>query len=275
MRFPSHRAQRGMSLLETSLVLVVAGVVLASVMVARNQGGESNTVSSTSAMDSVVAALFAYAQRNYRLPCPDVDGDDLEDAVDGVCLAAGTSAGGVPFKTLGLSLTSQFANGGGDKYVYGVYRAGGDPAADLTRNIERSLSTAAGVAAAAPHPPGDASYQNLDDFRQGVLNAWQLPATSAEVYVTGDDAQAGAADCARLVANMAFVVAYAGPRNADQSGSDFDGAHLGAGWSAAPPRWQAVRANTCFVGPGKPASARYDDTVRAVSFSELLGALSQ
>lgn len=272
------RYQRGMSVLEMALVLVVAGVLLASIMAARNQGGDKAPVSSMSALDGVVTALFAYAQRHYRLPCPDIDGDDLEDAVNGVCLAGDSTAGGVPFKTIGLALSSQLADGGGNRFVYGVYRdrAAADPArnADLTLNAERTVD---GAGTPEPHPAGHASYQNLDDFRQAVLNAWAMPATAADIFVTGDDAGAGAADCIapRLVGNMAFIVAYAGIANADHAGSDFDGPHLAAGWSPAMPRWQALRTASCFAGPGKAVSARYDDLVRAVSFPELLGALSQ
>jgi len=269
MRRPVSDVQRGVSLIETGLVLVVMGVMLSAIMAGHNQSGGRTPAADAAAQDAVVAAVFAFAIRNNRLPCPDVDGDDLEDydSNTGMCTASDLHSGGVPFKSLGLTYSSGVANTVGTKLVYGVYRAGADPQADLAQAVPRAVVGAGGS--------GAPDYTGLDALRQAVRNAAARPASNGEVYVTGDDAGAGAADCNNIVANAAFVVAYAGPTNADRTGGDFDGAHLPQGWSAAAPHWNAVRTNTCFVGPGKQATAMYDDVVRAVSFPELLGALSQ
>jgi hypothetical protein len=251
------------------LMLVTAGVVLSANMVARNIDSQRNSVSDAAFMDAIVAGLLNYAKRNSRLPCPDVNGDGLEDAADGICSAAASASGGVPYLTLEMTGVGPLDNGIARNFVYGVYRGDADPAKDLTVNTERTVPPHV-----APHP----SYRNVDDFKQALINAFSASQTvsPSSLYVTGNDYNSGASDCTNnRVANVAFVVAYAGDRNADATGGIFDGAHLAAANWPTDKKWDSIASNTCFVGPGKPISATYDDKVRAVSFLELIGVLSQ
>lgn len=262
------RRARGFTLLEASLSVFAMGLILTAMMVAHNQGSQSQgDVADTAFMDKVLTQLFKFATRNNRLPCPDVNGDGFEDATAGVC-TADIKSGGVPYATLGIPLSSPVGTGLDRQFVYGVFRGAGNTATDLTLAAKRSAPSAIGGAAD--------SYSNLNDFKQAVINASGLATATNEVYVTGNDASSGAADCSgNVVGNMAFVLAYAGTRNADEQGSDFDGAHLSQmGWSSST-HWTSVKANTCYVGPGKAASMSYDDQVRAVSFVELLGVLNR
>lgn len=266
---PTQRRQSGVTLLEMMLVIFAMGLVLAANMVGRKADTQRNAVNEAVFMDAVVSALFNYARRNHRLPCPDLDGDGLEDASNGVCNSAATKAGGVPFSTLEMSGLGPIDNGIGRQFVYGVYRGGGDVTRDLTRDAERTVP---------PHAPPHVSYRNLDDFKQALINARTVTQTvdPSEIFVTGNDANSGSSNCAlNRVANMAFVVAYAGAKNADTEGGNFDGVHLSsASWDSVN-KWTGVAANTCFVGPGKPMTPSYDDVVKAVSFVELIGVLSQ
>jgi competence protein ComGC len=263
----THRRQAGFTLLEVMLVIFTMGVVLAANMVARNVDAQRNSVSDAVLMDSVVAALFDYARRNHRLPCPDINGDGFEDASEGVCGAPSTKSGGVPYLTLEMSgdgaASSQSA-----RMVYGVYRGGGLPARDLTLDSERTVP---------PHVEPHAGFRNLDDFKQALINAMAAsqPVNDSEIFVTGNDFNSGISNCAsNRVANMAFVVAFAGEGNADGLGGAFDGVHLtSASWNGS--SWTGVATNTCFVGPRKPLTPTFDDDVRAVSFVELIGVLSQ
>ncbi len=268
--FQARHSQRGFTLLEVALSVTVMGVILIAMMVARNMSASGGgTISDLTFTDSVVTALYNFSKRNHRLPCPDVDGDGYEDVVAGVC-AATIKSGGVPYFTLGMTLSGPLGTGIDRMLVYSVYRGSGAAAQDLTMSAERSLPT--------PHIAPNVSYDNVDDLKQALINAAaaSLPVVSTEVYVTGNDTNSGVSNCAgNKVANMAFVVAFSGSRNADGAGSDFDGAHLiGAGWDAST-KWSSVQANTCFVGPGKPVSPTYDDQVRAISFTELIGVLSR
>ena len=234
--------QRGFSMLETALAVLTMGVVLGVSMVAQNQTASKSTASEAAFMDSVVTATFLYVQRNNRLPCPDshVPATGFETLSSERCAVA---VGRVPYLTLGVALSGPVGTGMDQQFTYGVYRGGGTDATDLTLNAERSLPT--------PHVAPNASYMNLDDFKQAVLNAWAAAATTSEIYVTGNDADSGASAGCAVVANMAFIVAFKGGRNA------------------------AVNTGSCFVGPGKPFSPTYDNLVKAVSFSELLGVLSR
>ena len=268
--FKMKRQQRGFTLLEVALVVVVMGVVLTSIMVARNQSATRSTASEAAFMDTAVASIFKFVKRNNRLPCPDSNGDGLEDATAGVCTLGTTTTGGIPYLTLEMSLSSPVGTGLDKQFVYGVYRGGNAAAKDLTLNAERSLPT--------PHVAPNASYKNLDDFKQALINAAAASQTvdSSNLYVTGNDTNSGDSNCStNKVANMAFVVAFAGARNADGVGSDFDGPNLPlAGWNDGT-KWTSVASATCFAGPGKPITPLYDDQVRAVSFTELMGVLSR
>ena len=258
--------QHGFTLLEAALVVVIMGLVLAAMMVGRNQSASKSTASEAVFMDSAVAALFKYVKRNNRLPCPDVNGDGLEDGVDGVC-TAGVHTGGIPYLTLEIPLSSPVGTGIDRQFVYGVFRGSGDSAKDLTLSAERSIP---------PHVAPNISYANQDDFKQALINATSSAVDGSNLYVTGNDSNSGVADCgSNKVANMAFVVAFAGERNADDAGSDFDGPNLpNGGWSAST-KWESIKTNTCFAGPGKPITAKYDDQIRAVSFIELMGFLAR
>ena len=244
-RFTRNR-QHGFSLFEAVVAVLAMSVVLGVSMVARNPNVGKSSASEAAFMDSIVSSLFQYALRNNRLPCPDINGDGFEDATNGVCNSSSDTVGKVPYLTLEVPLSSPVGTGLDLQFTYGVYRGGGTAAKDLTLNAERSLPT--------PHVAPNASYMNLDDFKQGIMNAAAAAATTAEIYVTGNDANSGASDCAaNQVANMAFIVAFKGSRNAAVTGTP----------------------GTCFVGPGKPFSPTYDNLVRAVGFSELIGVLSR
>jgi hypothetical protein len=262
--------QRGFTILEMALAVTIMGTLMIAMMVAHKlDTSASGSVSDVTFRDSVVTALYNFAKRNHRLPCPDVDGDGFEDVVAAVCDTT-IKSGGVPYYTLGMTLSGPLGTGIDRLLVYGVFRGGGVVARDLTMSAERSLPT--------PHVAPNVSYDNVDDLKQALINAAaaSTPVVATEVFVTGNDTNSGTSNCgSNKVANMAFVVAFAGSLNADGAGSEFDGAHLvGAGWDATT-KWSSVKANTCFVGPGKPVSPTYDDQVRAISFTELIGVLSR
>jgi len=262
--------QRGFTLLEAALVVVIMGLVLGAMMVGRNQSASKSTASEAVFMDSAITALFKYAKRNNRLPCPDVDGDGQEDRVNSLC-TPGVHSGGIPYLTLEMPLSSPVGTGLDRQFVYSVFRGSNVAAKDLTLSAERSIP---------PHVAPNTSYANLDDFKQALINANVATSSAVDpsnLYVTGNDSNSGAADCStNKVANMAFVVAFAGPRNADDAGSDFDGPNLpNGGWNTTSAKWESVKTNTCFAGPGKPITAKYDDQIRAVSFIELMGFLAR
>ena len=94
--------QRGFTLIETAIVLMILGLVLGGLLTAIGQSTESSRRNDTQALISrVEEALYGFAQANGRLPCPATAlSAGLEAPVGGgVCT---TSNGFVPATTLGL-----------------------------------------------------------------------------------------------------------------------------------------------------------------------------
>lgn len=261
----SMRRQRGVTLLETTLSVLAIGVLLALAFVGRPPTQTADVdLQSGVFLDKVVNSLYEFAARNNRLPCPDSNGDGLEDTA----CPASLKTGGVPYTSLGLSLATPVGSGEDQHLVYSVFRGGGSVLQDLTVSAERSVPQA--------HSTTHGSYQNRDDFLQALINARSQTSASlsvTEVHVTGNAGSSGAMNCSsNRIANMAFVVVHAGRTNADGLASVFDGENLKS-WSGTG-GWGAIQGQTCFVGPGASGPA-YDDLVRAVSFLEMLGVLNQ
>ncbi len=137
MRFPGDRALtrrlRGFTLLELAVSLLVLGVVIGSAgsLLARTYptaGGLAGI--GTPEAERIEHALLGFLHLRHRLPCPDADGDEIEDcdAASGRPIATGY----LPAATLELSLPAP--GPGRDAVAYGVHRgAGGDDDLALAR----------------------------------------------------------------------------------------------------------------------------------------------
>jgi len=191
----TDRRQRGLTLLEMGLSLFTAGVILSAVMVATGSSGSRTASAEAAYFDAIVDALLVFARRNHRLPCPDVNGDGEED----IECPPLVRAGGVPYTTLGIELAVPVGEGVDVKYVYGVYRGGGDVTRDLTRRAERSQPQ--------PHPAGTARFEDGDDFRQALINAFRAPLTQADALVVSRQATVPLQCNSQAVNNVAFVEA--------------------------------------------------------------------
>lgn len=251
----SHR-QQGFSLLELGMVIAIMGCVLLVVMHFRAQTLSQDDVVARGYQDEIAAAIYRYAERHYRLPCADTTGNGFEGD-DGSCTSGATQmVGGVPFLTLGMSEAQGFSEAVRQRYIYGVFRDT-SPEADLATLAERTGDT-----------PGTSGYLSLDDLRFALRSLGGRAFDSARIHVTGDDKQAGAADCGtNPVANLAFFVAYAGASDADGDGKSFDGENKNFNWPSG--------GGLCVAGPLTEQGNEYDDATIAVGFAELLGYLTQ
>jgi hypothetical protein len=247
-------------MLELGIVLAVMGVLLVIAMHFHNSDKDRLTQNADDFQHQIIASIYSFAERNYRLPCADTDGDGYEGVGSpGSCTTTDSNyiVGGVPFKTLGLTIPTVLGNGYEKRFIYGVYR-NATIDADLARLVERTGDA-----------PGDSGYLRLDDFKKALRNAGSdlTPTDAAKIYVTGDGVRTGAINCAsnRLM-HVAFFVVDGGAHDADANGSLFDGANGPLAWPGG--------GSTCVSGPNTPVTALYDDTVMAIGFSELLGYLS-
>jgi len=251
LRFRNHAFIKGFSLIETSVALVVIGVITVASLQAFNSANyyKNQTLANnwlTQSKDSVIQ----FAKTNYRLPCPDIDADGFENC-------SGTQVtGSLPVHTLGLPVSSQVSDliAGHQNVIYGVFRDSANNA-DLTTLAERTGDAL-----------GDAAYQSVDDFKVALVTASALATSSNQPYITGDAENTGAEDCTNnVVTNGAFWLASSSGQDANGDGNPFDGvnaslAHNGSG-------------SLCFSAPTKRQDANYIDRVSGVAFSELLGLL--
>lgn len=242
---------KGYSLIEVAIALVVIGVItMATIQVYNSASYYKNQSLANSWLAKSKQAIVQFAQTNYRLPCPDIDANGFEDC-------GGTQqTGSLPVHTLGLPVSSQVSDlvAGHQNVIYGVFRDSANNA-DLTVLTERTGDVL-----------GDASFQDIDDFKFALTTAMALATVNTQPFITGDGVTSGAEDCAaNVVANGAFWLASSGGEDANGDGNPFDGVntllrHNGTG-------------ALCFSAPTKRQDANYIDRVSGLAFSELLGLL--
>ena len=111
---------QGFSLIEIAIVMVILGFLIGGLMKPLGRQMEASQVMTTrKAIDEFRTAALGFALINGRLPCPDVDGDGLEDQVGGaICPAAECAAleGEPAWATLGTSREDAW----GQPFIYQV-----------------------------------------------------------------------------------------------------------------------------------------------------------
>jgi|GEM_PF-403592 prepilin-type N-terminal cleavage/methylation domain len=272
MQARHSRRQGGFTLVEMAVVLVILSVI--GVILARWMG--TTTLEHTHALQRTLLqraedAVLGFATIQHRLPCPDTDGDGLENC-DGSAVAM------LPYRTIGLP------DARAARVRYGVLRRAGDSAvladwdtsanraadrevvldADLaaTRDRTRVLQVFLNDPDLAPahtvepwdncgHLPAGAPgcdeapqlHLNGLDFCAAIRNAAMLPPSPQHVHTRREDAPD------QIAGNVAYAMAMVDPQ---------EPAH-GA-------------ASVAFQSPRRPSGggdAPYRDKVVAVGFDQL------
>ena len=226
----------GFSLWELVVILtILAGLITAVLTLAPRLVKRNQSENQLRLLHQVERQLRGFAVANGRLPCPDGDGDGIEDCALGAINA-------LPYKTLGL--------GGADFGLgrialrYGVYRNAG-AGADLAALVDRFNPTD------ADGKVHMFSQLSSLDFCDALDKAAAASPGTGMVYIR---------DAAGLQRNVAYSVAVAGLRDADGVNGLFDGLNGQAGVG--------------FAAPNVAPSSGYDDMVLARSFSALAQALN-
>ncbi len=244
---PSSRVcQGGWNLAELSVVVAVAGLLASAAVWSVSAGKRQQTemIDQSRALE-IQSAVVAFAIRNARLPCPDVNGDGREGDASSTCPVSAQS-GWIPYETLGLTAPAPDARG-----AYLVWRDASQNA-DLTQRAERTGDTATSD-----------GYMDRADLLAGLRRASQVGVSASHPYMTGDGAAMGVEDCVLPAATPAFaLILPGGDRDAD--GSAFDGVH-----------GDDPTSMLCMAASSRTASATFDDQVVAMSFSVLAGLIEQ
>jgi prepilin-type N-terminal cleavage/methylation domain-containing protein len=246
-RRPCLSTQKGLTLLEVSVVLVVAGLMSWAAF-----SGYETVVSQQSLergraeAKSLQVAVRSFALRHGRLPCPDQAGtgyETLDTSPVPVC-GPGAQVGWFPYTSIGLAVPVD-----GLRARYSVFRAAHvtpSSDADLAIAQERSGDTV-----------GATTYQDASDLIVALNNAARLPIASSRSYLTGDGGPAGAINC---TSNVHSAVAYwivVPLQDRDGDGDRLDPPHSLTG--------------LCAASPVAPLSHQSDDVVVAESVAQLAG----
>lgn len=137
MLIERQRRAMGFTLIELAVVLLVVTLLLGSLLYPLGAQLQQRRLSNTQqALDEVREALIGFAMANGRLPCPDTDGDGLEnargigDAASDGC-AAGAYSGGLPWATLGTARADAWGNQFRYRVTNEFTRANGDSSATV------------------------------------------------------------------------------------------------------------------------------------------------
>lgn len=137
-----RQGQRGFSLIELAVVLVIIGLLVGGGIAALTAATEqTRRVGARRQLDHVREALYGFAMSEGRLPCPDVDRDGSEDDDGSDCSASG---GGLPWADLGLGRRDPWGSLLYYMVDHGVFAdpdlvVGTTPAFDLSSNANLSV----------------------------------------------------------------------------------------------------------------------------------------
>jgi type II secretory pathway pseudopilin PulG len=218
-RFTSR--QRGVGLIEAMLVTLLVGSALAAGFVWLQVDSERDQLrEQRRSLTEAERALETFAMMQHRLPCPDTDGDGLEDT-DGSGCAAANSKGSLPWQT--LSIPDPAHSGDTPAIAYMVDDVG--TSANLTRanadtfrygdqGTAEFLTTTAGLARYT-NAPGGASFRDTDTASAADLcRALAQTANDGGPQLTGSTGR-----------EVAYALAHPGRQDRDGDGRLRDGAN--------------------------------------------------
>ncbi len=241
---PLRMAQRGFSLLEVSVVLVIAGLMSwAAFSGYETVSAQQEIERSRAEAQQLQSVVRAFALRHGRLPCPDTAGNGYESLTAERC-TAGTQVGWFPYTSAGLAIPTERL-----RARYSVFRgADADVAkdADLAVSLERSGDTA-----------GSDTFEDVTDLIVALNNASRLTFSASRTHLTGDGGVSGDIDCGTNAFMAAAYWVVVPLQDRDNDGSRLDPPH--------------AMNSVCAASPSAPLRRLSDDVVVAESLIQLAG----
>jgi prepilin-type N-terminal cleavage/methylation domain-containing protein len=183
--------ESGFTLIELAVVIVIVGIIISIMATVLPSLIQSAKIKKTQAiLEKMDYSLEGYIVANGRCPCPDTDGDGIENRIPGASPptddTCSSYVGDIPFVTLGLSSGN---DAWGNRLKYGVYE-------DFIRTTKSGLCA------------------SLSSFIVASFD-------NSKLYTT---------DQSGNNTHQAYVIASGGPKDLDNDGSDvfFDGLNEGA-----------------------------------------------
>ena len=161
----------GVTLVEMAVVLMIVGLLLSGMLVPLSaQMDQKNNADTQKALSEIREAIIGYALANGQLPCPanpsDVTGVTPTAGIARLtCTTAATSAGVLPWATLGVSETDAW----GHRYTYSVTPVFAD-AINLNSFGNDNNPTYGCVNTHVCTPPNNPQYSSFALCSCGTLN---------------------------------------------------------------------------------------------------------
>ena len=187
------KRQNGFTLIELSIVLIIIGLLLGGLLMPlASQMHESRVAQSLARLNEAKEALIGFALVNQRLPCPDTDGDGLEQAAP-----CNNSEGVLPWRSLGIgqfdAWQREIRYRGDNAFTTNTLIP--DPA-NTTSGLSVQNRTGAPLSEVNPNAPaailfscGDNGLPDLGNDANGAINTDALcsnPGAPDAIYIQDD-----------------------------------------------------------------------------------------
>lgn len=237
--------QTGFSLVEVSIVLVIAGLMSwAAFSGYETVSAQQEIERGRAEGQQLQSILRAFALRNGRLPCPAANRDGYETLTADAC-AAGNQLGWFPYVSVGLALPT-------DRLLarYSVFRDANIATVALDADLAVVLERTGDLA-------GESSFADASDLIVALNNASTKAVSASRTYLTGDTGAAGAIDCTGNPVMPAAYWVVVPLQDKDGDSQRLDVPH--------------TLTSLCAASPSAPLRAGSDDVVVAESPAQLAG----
>ncbi len=199
-QIPSLRRNRGFTLAEIAIVTLILGLIVVGVLGAlTNQINQGRVSVTQRQLEEIRESLLGFAASKGYLPCPDTDGDGIENAPNrnvATPLTCANVEGFLPWVTLGVPQTDAW----GMRFRYRIKDEFARPSAANSPLVHPGgvpiggcVATAGATEPASPNPTPDPNNCTFDIYDTGdiLINTRGVPTGKDLVPLAGGNAVSG------------------------------------------------------------------------------------